>query len=123
MSDHEIVFSMSGYWLQSKIVCNADDTASCRNMPKCQCEAWDIQKDKQGWFHTVGDEPGDAPGEVIYHRHTEPSDCNVCEWLNADDPMECIVKSVVHFDIASIPIKSIWTGDYYEWEPLKEQSE
>jgi hypothetical protein len=117
MNDHEITLRVSGYWLEIKAVCNAPDDALCRNMPECDCESWDeVGGDEQGWFHVA--RPGFEIFEGGKHRHTQRSDCNICEWLNSDDPMEYIAKSVKSFDIASISINPIWNGECFEWEPV-----
>src|SRR5215216_6447849 len=112
MAEHvlEVTIERLGY-TKTEVHCNAVTDAACRNMPECDCEGWNIEKDQQGWFHTA---EGNPP---VVHRHTKPSDCNICDWLNADDPLECMADSVETMPVASIPINPIWIGDYYEWEP------
>lgn len=123
MSDHELTVTIdSGGWTSSEVRCsNAGDDAACRNMPECDCESWDIERDDEGWFHVTGAEYEVIVGEVVpvIHRHSKPSDCNVCEWLNADDPLECLVHSAKAIPVVTIPIKPVWSGDYYEWEPIE----
>jgi hypothetical protein len=121
-ADHEMLVEIEGNgfpYARLKAVCNAPDDASCRWMPKCACEGWDLQKDEHGWFHTYEEYVTGDDTVTVKHRHTKESDCNVCEWLNADDPIECVARSVKTLEVASIPIKANWVGDFYEWEPAE----
>lgn len=113
MTDHEIVWKFQQDYVHATAVCTAEADASCRNLPKCDCETWpELRRDEKGWLHTVGED-----GNFEVHRHSRPTDyCNICEWLNAGDLLEC-AEGRPTFEIARTPIETPWTGDYFEWKP------
>lgn len=118
MTDHEIVWEFQQDYVTANAVCTAAADASCRNLPKCDCETWpDLQRDEKGWFHTYEDYVTGDETVTVKHRHTRPADyCNICEWLNASDLLEC-AEGRISFEIARTPIETPWEGDYYEWKP------
>jgi hypothetical protein len=120
MAEHELTVTVErGGIVSTQAHCNAADDAACRNMPECICEGWDLERDEKGWYHTV--DGGFAVGQDmvnLIHRHTQLVDCNVCEWINADDAIECLDPSVKSFQVASVPIRAEWDGAYYLWKPV-----
>jgi hypothetical protein len=116
MADHEIVWTFhgSGAYVDQEARCNASPDASCRNMPECNCEEWDgEQRDGQGWFHYAYGPYAIIPDDI--HRHTKPSDCNICTWLNESDILECTGSFTL--ELAVTPINPLWQSPGYDWEP------
>jgi hypothetical protein len=95
-------------------------------MPECQCEEWELDHDDQGWFHMSEDyNPETDEVSPVAHRHTKPTTgerCNICDWLNADEPLDLLTSSAKSAS-ADIPIKPVWIGAGYEWEPVGGEEE
>lgn len=115
MSAHILRLNFDG-WLRVEAVCNEPPGANCRlTSVSCECEYWgpiDRRGDGTIW-HRVIDE---GPIEPLWHE-VKPADyCNVCEYLNNDDILECATPNAT-FTLADMPIEVTWNGDGYEWEP------
>lgn len=113
MSDHEIVWTFEGDYVNCQVVCNAPTNAVCHQIATCSCEdGYTLQRDDNGYFHYDGLE-----GEE--HRHYTEDYCNTCEWMNADSPLECSADTVRPFELARTPIREVWNvrGSYMQWEP------
>lgn len=115
MSGHsiEIEFTRWGYNLTA--VCNEPPESDCHLESGCDCEEWGAihhRPDGTIWHRIVGE----GPMEPLWHQVTRGELCNVCEWLNGSDVAECFIGESHHK--VTFPIKPVWSGDGYEWEPL-----
>src|SRR4249920_2227234 len=93
-SEHVLHVAIESWGINTEVRCSAGPDAECHNMPTCQCEGWDIERDERGWFHFYEEYVTGDETVQVKHRHTVSTDnCNICDWLNADDPMECLLGS------------------------------
>lgn len=117
MSDHEIVWEFHQDMVSAAIACSAPEDAICQQIPDCDCESWpDLNQDAYGYYHTYETEDDDGNPKEEHHRHHQADYCNLVEWLNSGDLLEC-AEGRPHFEIARTPVDTVWTGDYYEWKP------
>lgn len=102
-----------------RAVCKAADDANCRLV----CNSIDCEY----YTEIVRHEDQTFDGETVKrYTHDEcdagmrPGECNVCLFLNEDGYMipELATKGTRRFTLATVPIKPVWNGDEYEWEPL-----
>ena len=93
MADHVMRLTVETWGtVSAEAQCLASPDAACRMMPTCQCDEWDLDHDDEGWFHTVEEyNPETDNTYPAQHRHTKPSEsCNICDWLNADEPLDLL---------------------------------
>lgn len=104
-------------WIRYEAVCKEPDGSDCRlTSVSCECEEWGEiwRRDDGTIWHRIVDE---GPMEPLWHQLKPAPYCNICEFLNNYDIEECLVRgSGAEF---SVPIKPVWTGDGYEWEPIE----
>lgn len=114
MNGHSLRLSFDG-WLRTEAVCHEPEGADCRlTSVSCECEYWgEIQRHVDGTiWHRITDE---GPMEPLWHEVKAADYCNVCEYLNADDVLECAAKDA-RFEV-DVPIESVWAGwDSVEWK-------
>ncbi|WP_235738961.1 hypothetical protein [Nocardioides alcanivorans] len=118
MSGHEIAWEFDRECVEARCVCTSPPDANCRLSCPDDCETY---------------------GEIIRHEDVT-LDGKVAKWITHDDcravmqPGECNVELFLNeggcikelalggprFTIARTPIRPVWEGDFYEWEPIEE---
>ena len=123
-SAHHMEWTLGEYQVEAKVVCTSGADANCRLVGDCECESYNIQRDLDGAaYHLVEEYDYDKDAtEQVRHPMRQNESCNVADWINADDPMECLsfAGSPV---IARTPITETWEGDYFVWAPILDAAE
>lgn len=97
-------------------VCHAEIGARCRLVCDHECESWSEPYEVNGvWRHDIEGYSGNV---IATHGMRDAGYCNVVEFINNGDAEECAHPSVGRIDLATVPIKPVWEGDYYQCRPL-----
>lgn len=116
---HAITWAIEDQALVGTPTCTAPVGAVCRlaGRDECQCESWNLQRDKDGPYHLVL--AFDGTDDRVRHSMVDSGQCQVVSWLtNEDASLTELGPEHGTIPLGTTTIRPVWTGDGYGWEPV-----
>lgn len=102
--DHRVEIDF-GYYLQTRLICDAGPHAPCRAVFDCGCEEWEDLRDDHGTpTHRPLREWPDDPHPLHVGAY-DAAHCTLRDWFENDD--ECFGGT------ATFPVTATWTDGHY----------